>query len=197
VSPLFLHVSLPTDSNRVLSLFFSRHSITQPDVSSESFFHLCSNPSTRRTDRFFLPSFLPRSLLNLVQRGHNTATTTDYVVRQQYLDITLIPNYDTATQTFAQGKTSVSLAYVKSLLYSDAAGELLLLLRSISENIESETKYVSRFPPSFHLQACPSRDSTRWEFDPPPPTLQLFLSPRALTIIFLSMRRVSSSTLME
>ncbi|KAL7411305.1 esterase-like activity of phytase-domain-containing protein [Mrakia frigida] len=62
------------------------------------------------------------TLITQPDRGHNTDTTTDYVVRQQYLDITLTPNYDTATQTFEQGRKSVSMTYSKSLLYSDAAG---------------------------------------------------------------------------
>lgn len=56
-------------------------------------------------------------------RGHNTATTTDYVARQHNIGFTLNPYYDSAKLNYyVAANTTLNLQYQSSLLYYEQDG---------------------------------------------------------------------------
>lgn len=55
-------------------------------------------------------------------RGHNTATTTDYIARRHRIGFTLDPYYDSAALNYTDAKSTFALSYQSSLLYYEQDG---------------------------------------------------------------------------
>ncbi|WVQ86108.1 hypothetical protein IAT38_008276 [Cryptococcus sp. DSM 104549] len=102
-------------------------------------------------------------------RGHNTATTTDYVTRRHLISFTLNPYYNTTALEYEAAKSTFQLAYDSSLRYFEQDGTptsgldaLGVRNASVPEPIASATyNHISTDPEGLVLNS----DGTSWVSD--------------------------------